>query len=160
MYFRLDFTPLWYILETWTSSCQPPEGYECLVCDQQYLVLRYWNEKLKTQFARHKKIKLDESSSKSSFWFRSSEDITFNLYIRNKNVNWLSDHPIGHILVGDIFCHHHYATDGVYLWPGLLVHSFEPSHYKLTLITVFEAHSKVCISHRFNFAADPFSQRC
>ena len=49
-----DFT---YILETWTSSCQPPEGYECLVCDQQYLVLRYWNEKLKTQFARHKKIK-------------------------------------------------------------------------------------------------------
>ena len=95
-----DFT---YILETWASSCQPPEGYECLVCDQQYLVLRYWNEKLKTQFARHKKINPEESSSKSSFWFRSTENLkhmTCNLYIKNKNIHLLSHQRVGYI-VGD-----------------------------------------------------------
>ena len=169
-YFHLDSsssTDFKYILETWTASCQPPEGYECLVCDQQYLVLRYWNEKLKTQFARHKKIKPEETSSKSSFWFRSSKDLTFNLYIRNKNVHYLITESATSLLVTlirwqnkDIFVTNIDVTDGVCFGPRLLAHPFELCHNKLTLLTVLEAHTKVCISHRFDFAADPFSQRC
>lgn len=169
-YFHLgssSSTDFKYILETWTASCQPPEGYECLVCDQQYLVLRYWNEKLKTQFARHKKIKPEETSSKSSFWFRSSKDLTFNLYIRNKNVHYLITESATSLLVTlirwqnkDIFVTNIDVTDGVCFGPRVLAHPFELCHNKLTLLTVLEAHTKVCISHRFDFAADPFSQRC
>ena len=36
--------------EAWRASCQVPAGHECLVCNQQYLVLRYWNQRLQRRF--------------------------------------------------------------------------------------------------------------
>lgn len=143
-----DFT---YILETWASSCQPPEGYECLVCDQQYLVLRYWNEKLKTQFARHKKINPEESSSKSSFWFRSTENLkhmTCNLYIKIKIfIYYLISESATSLVI--TMSSRHFLASAVWIktflsptlkWPiepvfvpRLLTHPFEPCHNKLTL---------------------------
>ena len=52
------------------------------------------------------------------------------------------------------------------IWPFIFIPTLDPSPFIFVqllcnVLTVFEAHTKVCISHiRFDFAADPFSQRC